>query len=674
MKKIGLTISICLLFSMCSCSCSKHEHTYATEYKYDENYHWFEYTCGCRKQPPKYKHTMRWSTGVLDDSNENATEYTQEGYCIYCKYKTTRTVTPEKNHVHTFYEGYQYNHYEHWQSASCGCDLRRHVGPHEFEDEYVIDLEASENDYGYRHKSCKICGYDMFEEYSIYDDDDRKFITIYSFNDFNGAVNQDATNKEPGLARFATYLSIQNREESLIIDNGDTFQGSFESGYNKGALISTVFNEAHVDIHNLGDEDFCWGQDAIKANYNRKSTKDGFRMTNLASNTFNYDSNRGVEGNTQQSELGAPYYVKTMANGVKVGVVGACPENLITSINANNVNDICFKEYVKTLQNYSDMLRRDKLVDVTICAIHNSADDTFGMGLTDISPYTSKPYFDYVICGHSKQREQIYDSSSGISIPYTQTEPNGRGVYVTTIYLNKYNNITDYNLDYIDYRKLMSEAYYTDGNIENIIYDYTNLSLDAGGEVLNSEVVGNFTIDHMSHLMCTAIHYEAKEEGYDDIFGVVCEGAEIPLSKQSWVYEDLYNAFPNDYKIYIAKIRFKNLQNAFGYANGEHNRYIYHIDVDTVQRFLWTDEWQIVAIPDYLLFHQNLNREYDYFSFNDDEMEIIDVLEDVNGNALVHRDICANFIKHYPASSGLNSSTYDPYKTKYKCPTFYSRS
>jgi 2',3'-cyclic-nucleotide 2'-phosphodiesterase (5'-nucleotidase family) len=113
-------------------------------------------------------------------------------------------------------------------------------------------------------------------------------IEVYSTNDFHGAVEENGY--EVGLARWGTFLKNKNQSENtLIIDQGDTWQGSIYSNFNKGALLTDVMNYVKFDARSVGNHDFDWGQEYIAINKNREY--EGYTTPTLAGNVYDMTLN-----------------------------------------------------------------------------------------------------------------------------------------------------------------------------------------------------------------------------------------------------------------------------------------------------------------------------------------------------------------------------------------------
>ena len=71
-------------------------------------------------------------------------------------------------------------------------------------------------------------------------------LNVVAFNDFHGAIEEDSSNGRMGLAKLGTYLKQQSEEDNtLILSQGDDWQGSIYSNYNRGRLVNDVYSYCH---------------------------------------------------------------------------------------------------------------------------------------------------------------------------------------------------------------------------------------------------------------------------------------------------------------------------------------------------------------------------------------------------------------------------------------------
>ena len=83
-------------------------------------------------------------------------------------------------------------------------------------------------------------------------------IEIYAFNDFHGRISENIYENEPGISKLASYLEKQREisDEVVVINSGDYWQDTYESGYNKGKLLTECLDEMKVDAFTLGNHEF----------------------------------------------------------------------------------------------------------------------------------------------------------------------------------------------------------------------------------------------------------------------------------------------------------------------------------------------------------------------------------------------------------------------------------
>jgi 2',3'-cyclic-nucleotide 2'-phosphodiesterase (5'-nucleotidase family) len=107
--------------------------------------------------------------------------------------------------------------------------------------------------------------------------------------------------------------------------------------------------------------------------------------------------------------------------------------------------------------------------------------------------------------------------------------------------------------------------------------------------------------------MAKAIYDQAIKEGYDDICLSYVNVARNGLPSGSWTYADLYQSFPFDNMVYIAEIK----GSEFLYEIVNYN-FIYRNPAFTEDTIDPNGTYKI-ALLDYLYFHTNSSRYYDYF-------------------------------------------------------------
>ena len=633
-----------------------HEHTFATTWSYDDNNHWYAATCehtNLKKNLGAHSFST-WTTSKEPTTTQTGLKYRT---CDICGYKQEEVIPV---HVHTFDNTrWEKDANTHWRPATCGHNVKGSEDAHSFSN-WITVTPATTTSEGLERRTCDVCSYQEERKIDKLASNASGTFTLYTFNDFHGAVNEYSSDAHVGLEKFGTFLKNASKQDNvLIIDSGDTFQGSIESNWNSGAMITDVFNYAHVDVHTLGNHDFDWGEQKIEDNKARKAD-DGWSMTNLGANIYDYYFDYYLEGDAQQTRLGDKYYIKTMKNGIKVGVVGVIGRDQITSICTPLVQDICFKEHIEFLKDLSDELRTEKGCDVVIASVHESAKDPktgndllLGKGLSDVSPISNKKYFDYVACAHSHYNEDYTENG----VPFTQAQAYGECIYKANITVTN-GNVTNYDITSMDYDHIVAEVPTVDPNIQSIIAKYSPAYKDVGNEVLVGSVNGTFFNDStLPNLLCKAMFTVARNQYYNVDFAF-CNEARYNINKNYWTYSTIYESFPFDNVIYIVRIRGeKNVKEICNYNWRYHESSLTSVDYTT---------WYTVAVIDYLLFHTNASRSYNYFSHGSNWLEILGTLKK-DGKDYLYRDVLADYLRGY--SGTLNSSDYQSSRSEFKKPT-----
>ena len=134
-------------------------------------------------------------------------------------------------------------------------------------------------------------------------------ISLLTVNDFHGAMTGDA--KNPGISKLTAYLKNEekaNKNGTLILSAGDMFQGTADSNLLYGASVVTAMNEAGFDAMVLGNHEFDWGLDKLKAR--------------IASSNFPYLGANLIDKATGKTADFIKPYTIVNKNGINVGIIG----------------------------------------------------------------------------------------------------------------------------------------------------------------------------------------------------------------------------------------------------------------------------------------------------------------------------------------------------------------
>ncbi|MDY4848835.1 MAG: metallophosphoesterase [Bacilli bacterium] len=474
-----------------------------------------------------------------------------------------------------------------------------------------------------------------------YDDKQRENVSgsvnIYAINDFHGDV---IGSTGMGIVNIASYLKDKKEtEDAIVISSGDMWQGSIESNYNRGELLTQISNEVGFDALTIGNHEFDWSQEKILYN-DTLTSETGYNAPFLAANIYKYDINNKTVGH--YGNLGAKYVIRDLKNGIRVGIIGGIGSEQITSITSSFVDDLTFVDPIPVVQQLSDELRINKGCNVIILSIHADQDDALANNnaITRKSPNSGFKYVDAVLCAHTHQNEkQTYNG-----IPFIQT--GGYGKQVSKISLN----LSEKGNCYVNsYENLTSLGNVTkDEKIVSLVEQYKKESDLAGQEQLAT--ISNYYNynENIPNLVCAGIADYCLEKDIDVDYTMVNVGRkaiDASSSGETLTYGKLFESIPFDNEIYICEVSGQDfLRNCRSSYNS-----IYRFNGKAV----YNNSTVKLAVIDYLALHRDADREYDNFP----SMRIISKISD-DGATLNYREITSMFLRSIPKSTIIDSSYF----------------
>ena len=418
-------------------------------------------------------------------------------------------------------------------------------------------------------------------------------IEIYATNDIHGQVVQSSTC--PGIGKLGTFLKQRKSEpNTLLFDQGDAWQGSIYSNLNHGALITDVMNYVHYDARCIGNHDFDWGIDAIKEN-NAKSYG-GYATPVLAGNIYDYNFDTKTTGTVQQSDIG----IKSLTFNVgdlKIGVLGGIGQDQITSINSLFTKDIVFKDHIPFIKEEATYLREQENCDIVIGSIHTGQGSLIGNELNN--------YVDLFLCGHTHVQETYKEGNTY----YVQSKGYEQSFsHITLTYNYQTKSISKTKVSFLLPLDITSNVDTIDSGIQTILNNY-NVDILANTVYANN-VDGYYDrYEGTSNLMSKAILDNTLSSGYNDVAFALINDARAGLPYgTSWTYADIFQSFPFDNVVYIATVKGRELQKMLSY-NGMH----ICRNPSFTNNTLSLDGDYKIAVLDYVYFHTNVERYYDYF-------------------------------------------------------------
>ena len=178
-------------------------------------------------------------------------------------------------------------------------------------------------------------------------------LTVLHLNDLHGALYaKPADGDGPGgavnLVGLIERMRAQAPGPAILLDAGDTLQGTYISNSNQGTAVVELMNLAGVSAMVLGNHEFDWGLDVLRARIAQA------QFPCLAANLL-MDPSIKVEGIS-------PYAVLD-AGQIRIGILGLTYHDLATIVKASAIEGVrslppveTAKRYLPELQGRTDLV------------------------------------------------------------------------------------------------------------------------------------------------------------------------------------------------------------------------------------------------------------------------------------------------------------------------------
>ena len=462
------------------------------------------------------------------------------------------------------------------------------------------------------------------------DNESPERLDFYCVNDYHGRINKSisytsngSTVYEGGISRLSTYLKDKkkdNEEGSVFLNAGDLWQDTYDSGSNKGELLTKAMKQIGFEAIALGNHEFDWGTSVIESNKAIAESGDE-KFTFLGCNIYNYDNNL-KEATTQASHIASPYKVINRGN-VKIGLIGAIGQGQITSITSRNWENLTFLNPAPIVKDLSDKLRKDEGCDLIIYMLHAAYKDSSASELSSISPVTNKPYVDAGFLGHSHS----FESYNVNNVPWIQSYHHGS--FVGKISFTKQDD--SYKCTYYSSYSTKEDNGYgsgpssiyacsEDNSINSLINEYLTPSfISKKNEIVGSfinvtEDLNNFGSNIGKVQAYTTSKYidelRKSNPNIPEIDLVFNNGnrASVALNSDGSISrENVFNLIPFTNNTIIAKVKGSDILYEKNYIKNSY--YIPSEESLTID----SNKEYIIAGIDYMVLHKNTSRQYNYF-------------------------------------------------------------
>lgn len=250
-------------------------------------------------------------------------------------------------------------------------------------------------------------------------------IRIIAMNDMHGAfrARPDGTwGNRGGFAEIATMVEQARREcrpicaATLLVSGGDLFTGTPPSDLTKGALVVPVLNAMRFSAHALGNHEFDYGQDTLRARMRQLNAP-------ILGANVKYADGRDVEW-IQDDTL-------YRTGGGVIGIIGIADPATPRTTMPRNVADLRFVDPVPVIRERAAALRARGATTVIVvahlggfCNIDNP-DDCRGE-IFDVARALGPGVIDAIVSGHT--HSAVNTIVAGIPIVQARSSTRALGV------------------------------------------------------------------------------------------------------------------------------------------------------------------------------------------------------------------------------------------------------
>ncbi len=423
-------------------------------------------------------------------------------------------------------------------------------------------------------------------------------LDIFANGDQHGVLEETQYNSKtlPSMPEYVSFIYEQMEScegSTLLISNGDLWQGTYESNFNYGALLNEIINEVGYASFTLGNHEWDWGEDVIREN------KSNSKVPYLAANVVYRDTDEIVN-------YAQPYTI-VEEDGLKIGIIGVIGKGQITSITSTMVEDIEFLYEEDAIMEYSDRLRSEFGCDIVIASMHaGTSDERSTMrDLSKVSDKSGKQYVDAVFTAHD--HKSAYGTMSGLA--YVNSGENNQNLsHISLTYdngevtYNTYENISTAEV---------SETYQEDSKTRELIDTYCDEEVKSKGSEVVGTIDSNFSETKEAPNMLAQATYEYVTDSGYDVDVAICNEARANLYAGDITYANLLDAYPFFNKTIIMEVTGIELSTV------AKSNYYYSKDSNLTINATYEDKYTI-AICDYLAFHTSTSRAYDNFLYSSD--------------------------------------------------------
>ena len=372
-------------------------------------------------------------------------------------------------------------------------------------------------------------------------------ITLLHTTDIHGRLlptrDYDGNSNVGGLLRCATLIKEMRAHdpELLLVDCGDTIQGSAESYLTQGMIMVKAMQWLNYDAWVIGNHEFDWGLQALK------NVHDQTQLPLLGANISVSSDETHPLGKLRS-------YILKEVKGVRIALIGLTTPGIPSWIGGEELGPLEFEDSVETLGRIFPQVRSED-PDIIILLLHQGYRRYKDNHANQVNRIAKNfPELDVIIGGHT---HRVVNSIKLNGILYTQAGCFANGLGKVELRYNptqrlltkkKANVITigsDFPMNVDLYEELSEQLDLTEEYLSEPI-GFSSLPLNA--------YVSSFGQSEIQQLLCKAI----KEEVHADI---VLHGllSHETLSAGEITVRDVWRIVPYENQIGLLQLNLEEL-------------------------------------------------------------------------------------------------------------------
>ncbi len=398
---------------------------------------------------------------------------------------------------------------------------------------YTADIEFGNPDISWEYDG-------SVEEPSGFDD-----VRFLMINDTHGAFTDSSSGASIG--RFGTLVEeLEQKQDYILIHNGDAFQGSYVSGSMYGLPLIDAFNTIGFDCFVIGNHEFDWGIDKIAAYADGDVSNGEANFPFLGANIY-------YKNTTNTPDWIDPYTIVEYGN-LKVGIIGVIGEDHESSILTKYVADYEFVNPVNIVKNHAKTLRTTLDCDVVVVATHDYSDDL----AASLASLSGDSMIDAVFCAHTHQyvNESVRRSDSNY-IPIVQNQHKNNTASEVIINLDDNGNYDGYKTTFY-----YPSSYQISNKVQVVIDKYQYL-IDEASEVIGktSSSIKKSALGSYATSAMLSWDYSTYNIGGDiDLAIINTGGIRATIDSGDITRADVFEVFPFNNMVVLVNMTGKDIK------------------------------------------------------------------------------------------------------------------